>query len=723
MALESTFMRLAFLFALGLAGVANANEGMWVPQQLNEIAGPLKKAGLQLDPGAFADLTGQPMGAVVSLGGCTASFISPNGLVATNHHCAYGGIQLNSSAENDLLTKGFIAPNFDAELNAGPNSRIFVMDSITDVTDRINAGITAKMTGLERQQLMENNNKALVAECEASPGFRCSISSFFGGVQYRLFKQIEIRDVRLVYAPPGSVGNYGGEVDNWMWPRHTGDFTLIRAYVGKDGKPAAYSKDNVPYQNKRWLRVSQTPLAEGDFVMVAGYPGRTNRYALADEFDNTENWAYPTTSRHLKAVRDLVYAAGKSNKDIEIKYANTVRGWENTLKNYDGQLLGFRKSKASNLKHADEKAVLAWLAKQGKKGRPALDAHQRLVALHMLDRQTQERDTIIGSIAGLGLLGNARTLYRLAVENTKPNVERAPGFQERDVPRIEGAVRELQNRFHPEMEKQLMRYWLTQYVALPATERNPALDAWLKGNDAEAVDAAISALYTSTKMGDLAERQKWLKAGKADFEASQDGIVRLAVALYPSLLALENTNKARAGEYARYRPEYLKAVIGYKQSRNEAVYPDANGSLRITYGNVTGYVPQDGARYVPFTTAEGMADKATSEEPFDAPKAVLDLVQARDYGQYSDAKLGTLPVNFLSNLDITGGNSGSPVMNGKAELIGLAFDGNWESVSSNWVYDGSLNRMISVDARYMMWIIEKAFPAPNVLKEINDARR
>jgi hypothetical protein len=717
-------MRFAILALMGLVGAsAQADEGMWVPQQLNEIAGPLKKAGLKLDPGAFADLTGQPMGAVVSLGGCTASFISPNGLVATNHHCAYGGIQLNSSANNDLLSNGFIAASTADELNAGPNSRIFVMDSITDVTARMNDGLTSTMTGLQRQQTMEKNNKAIVAECEATAGYRCSISSFFGGVQYRLFKQIEIRDVRLVYAPPGSIGNFGGEVDNWMWPRHTGDFTLIRAYVGKDGKPAAFSKDNVPYQNKHWLRVSNTPLVEGDFVMVAGYPGRTNRYALADEFDNTQNWAYPTTSAHLKNVRDLVYAAGKSNKDIEIKYANTVRGWENTLKNYDGQLLGFQKSNAAERKRADERDVLAWLAKQGGSGSAALDAHKRLVALHMLDRQTQARDSIIGSIAGLGLLGNARTLYRLAVENTKPNVERAPGFQERDVPRIEGSVRELQNRFHPEMEKQLMRYWLTQYVALPATERNPALDAWLKGNDAAAVDAAISALYTSTKMGDLAERQKWLKAGKADFEASQDGIVRLAVALYPSLLVVENTNKERTGEYARYRPEFLKAVIAFKQSRNEAVYPDANGSLRITYGNVTGYVPQDGARYVPFTTAEGMAAKATKQEPFDAPAALLDRVRARDYGQYKDAKLGTLPVNFLSNLDITGGNSGSPVMNAKGELIGLAFDGNWESVSSNWVYDGSLNRMISVDSRYRMWIIDKAFPAPNVLKEINDARR
>ncbi len=717
-------MRLKMLSLLMAFGAAvQADEGMWVPQQLGEIAGPLKRAGLALDPADFADLTGKPLGAVVSLGGCTASFISPNGLVATNHHCAYGGIQLNSTPQNNLIADGFIAASPEQELNAGPNSRIYVMDSITDVTDAVNRAIPAKADGLQRQQAIEGATKALVASCESEPGYRCSVYSFFGGVQYRLFKQLEIKDVRLVYAPPGSIGNYGGEVDNWMWPRHTGDFTLIRAYVGKDGKPAAYSKDNVPYRNARWLKVARDPLAEGDFVMVAGYPGRTNRYALADEFDNTENWAYPFISGHYKAVRDLVHAAGKTDKDIDIKYASTVRSWENVLKNYDGQLLGFRKSGAAALKRAEEKAVLAWLAKQGKSGKPALAAHKQLVALHMLDRKTQVRDSIVGSIANLGLLGNARSLYRLSVERAKPNAERAPGYQDRDLPRFEGAVRELQNRFHPAMERQLMQYWLTQYIALPADSRNAALDAWLGGNDAAAVERALDGLYAGTSYGRLEEREKWLKADRAAFEASSDSVIRLAVALYPELLAVENTGKARAGEYARYRPVFMQAVMDYKRARGQGVYPDANGSLRLTYGNVTGYTPQDGARYVPFTTAEGMAAKATGVEPFDAPRRALDLVAAKDYGPYADAKLGSLPVNFLSNLDITGGNSGSPVMNGKGELVGLAFDGNWESVSSNWVYDGSLNRMISVDARYMLWVIDKAFPAPNVLAEIEAARQ
>lgn len=706
---------------LVLSSVIQADEGMWVPQQLNEIAGPLKKAGLQLDPSAFADLTGQPMGAVVSIGGCTASFISPNGLVATNHHCAYGGIQLNSTPENNLLANGFVAKQLAEEVSSGPNARVFVMDSITDITARMLASANDKMTGLQRQQAMEKENKTIIAECEKEPGYRCAAYAFFGGVQYRLFKQIEIKDVRLVYAPPSSIGNYGGEVDNWMWPRHTGDFSLIRAYVGKDGKPAAFSKDNIPYQNKQWLKVSNTPLQAGDFVMVAGYPGRTNRYALADEFDNTQNWAYPFTAKNLKNVRDLVHAKGKENPDIAIKYASTVKNWENVLKNYDGQLLGFQKSNASVVKRQEEKAILEWLSKQGASGKAGLNAHKQLVALAALDRQSQVRDSLVGQVAGLGLIGSARNLYRLAIEKSKSNAERTPGYQDRDIARIEGGVKEFQNRYHPDMEKQLLTYWLTQYITLPSSDRNPAIDKWLQGNDTNAIQKAVNQLYAETKLGQLAERQKLLSASTADFESSADPVVQLAVALYPSMLALENTSKARSGEYAKHRPEFMKANIAYKQSQGLAVYPDANSSLRITYGNITGYTPQDGAVYTPFTTAEGVLAKATSVEPFDAPKVLLDKIKARDFGPYSDKKLGTLPVNFLSNLDITGGNSGSPVMNAKGELVGLAFDGNWESVSSNWVYDGTLNRMISVDSRYMMWIIDKVYPAPNIIMEIKNA--
>ena len=712
------YTMLASALALAMVGgAAVAGEGMWVPQQLPEIAGPLKKAGLQLDPRQLADLTGDPMGAVVSLGGCTASFVSPQGLVVTNHHCAYGAIQLNSTPEKNLMKDGFNAPTPGDEVSAGPNARIYALDSIRDVTAEVKAAIAAAPNALARTQALEAIEKRLVAECEAEGGFRCRVYSFMGGNTYRLFKNLEIKDVRLVYAPPGAIGNYGGEVDNWMWPRHTGDFSFYRAYVGKDGKPAAFAADNVPYQPKRWLKLADKPLGEGDFVMVAGYPGSTSRYALASDFDNTVSWTYPVVGTHLKKLVALVEGMGKDNPDIAVKYASTIRGWQNNMKNWDGQLAGFERIGAAKTKHAQEAAVLAWLRTQGKAGKPALAAHAKLEALAAQVRATRERDLAFRQLNGTGVLSAASGLYRLAIEKAKPDAEREQGYQQRDLPALEGNLKQMERRYHPAMDRELQAYWLREYVKLPKGQRVAAVDAWLGGNDEAAIQRALDKLAGS-KLGNLDERMKWFAADRAAFEASTDPAIRFAVAVMPTLLKLEQEAKTRAGESLVARPVFLQAIADYKQSKGEFVYPDANSSLRITFGNVTGYTKADGSVQPQFTTLEQVAAKATGVDPFDAPKVQLDAIKAKRYGGQDDARLGTVPVNFLSDLDITGGNSGSPVLDAHGKLVGLAFDGNWESVSSNWVFDPSMTRMISVDQRYMRWIMQEAFPAPQVLAEL-----
>ncbi|MBW8310829.1 MAG: S46 family peptidase [Rhizobium sp.] len=706
-------MRLAVLaVALSLSFAAQAKEGMWVPQQLPEIAGPLKQAGLELPPEQLANLTGDPMGAVVALGGCTASFVSPEGLVVTNHHCAYGAIQLNSTAERNLIKDGFNAATLADEVSAGPNARVYVMDRITDVTDKMQAA-AGSTAGLARQQALEAAQKALIAECESEAGYRCTLYSFFSGQTYRLFRQIEIKDVRLVYAPPGSIGNYGGEVDNWMWPRHTGDFSFYRAYVGKDGKPAAYSEDNVPFKPTQYLRLAKGGVEAGDFVMVAGYPGTTNRYALFDEFQAVSTWQYPVVGQHLKNLVAMVEAAGKDNADLAVKYAATIRSWQNAMKNWDGQLEGFARIDASTTKRAEEEAVLAWLRAQGKQGEAGLAAHARLVQLAAEARATRERDLAVGQIANTGLLGNLRMLHRLAIESAKPDAERAPGYQQRDLPGIQGAIQQLDRRYVPEMEKQLLAYWLREYLKLPANQRVAAIDAWLGGNDEAAITRALDVTYAGTTLAGTDARMALMKADLAAVEAHADPLMKLAVSLAPVLKEIEDAGKARTGDQSLHRPVYLAAVQSYKRSQGQGVYPDANLSLRITYGNVMGYSPKDGVAYTPFTSLDGLAAKATGVEPFDAPKNQLDAIAAMSAQQKA-----AVPVNFLSDLDITGGNSGSPVLNGKGELVGLAFDGNWESVSSNWVFDPTMTRMISLDHRYMVWIMDKVFPAPNLLEEM-----
>lgn len=709
---------LAVPLSLLAAQIAQAGEGMWVPQQLPEIAGPLKKAGLKLSPQQLSDLTGDPMGAVVALGGCTASFVSPNGLVVTNHHCAYGAIQLNSTAENNLIKNGFNAPTTGDEVSAGPNARVFVLDEITDVTQDAKAAIaSAGADALARTRALETFEKKLIADCEAEAGFRCRLYSFSGGNTYRLFKNLEIKDVRLAYAPPGSVGKYGGDIDNWMWPRHTGDFAFYRAYVGKDGKPAAFSKDNVPYRPKHWLKFADKPLGAGDFVMVAGYPGSTNRYALAAEFDNTAAWTYPTIARHYKNQIAMVQDAGKKNADIQVKYAATMAGWNNTSKNYDGQLEGFKRIDAAGQKQREEAAVLAWLKGQGAKGQPALAAHAELLRLLEQNKATRERDLTLAMFNNTAMVGSATQLYRLSIEREKPNAERESGYQERDLPAIEGAQKQLERRYVAAMDRQLQEYWLNEYVKLPADQRVAAIDAWLGGNDAAAVKRALDRL-AGTRLGTTDERLKWFAADRKAFESSNDPAIQYAVAVMPTLLKLEQERKTRTGENLAARPVYLQALADYKKSQGEFVYPDANLSLRITFGNVMGYAPKDGVEYTPFTTLEGVVAKETGQDPFDSPKALLDAVAAKRYGGLEDKRLGSVPVNYLSDLDITGGNSGSPVLDAHGKLIGLAFDGNWESVSSNWVFDPKMTRMIAVDGRYLRWIMQEVYPAPQLLKEM-----
>jgi len=717
--MKKQVLRFTFALILGYSQTAHlaAGEGMWVPQQLPEIASALTEAGLQLDPQQLTDLAGAPLGAVVSLGGCTASFVSKNALVATNHHCAYGAIQLNSTPERNLMRDGFYAATPADEISAGPASRMYVLDSIEDVTDEIRPALDAVDDPLARSQTLDTLEKNLISRCENAPGYRCRLYSFMGANQYRLFRNLEIRDVRLVYAPPGGVGAFGGEVDNWMWPRQTGDFAFYRAYVGMDGNPAGYAEDNIPYQPKQWLDLADEPLATGDFVMVAGYPGRTNRYALAAEFDDTEQWDYPTIIHHYRALIEMVKARGEDDEEIDIRYASMVRGWENTMKNYQGQLQGFTRTGVSAHKHAEEAAVLDWLRSQGEAGQAALDAHQHLLQVNAHMREQRMRDLAISQFDNTSLIATAIRLYRLAIEREKPDAARIQGFQERDLPGIEAALKQMERRYVPAMDRELQRYWIREYLALPGAGRLPAFDHWMGGRDQASVERLLDRLAGSALALPEA-RMRWFNASRREFESSHDPAIGYAVAMLPAIIERDLRNKTIAGEKLRYLPRYLQALADYRKAQGQAVYPDANGSLRITFGQVRGYSDLQGAEQRPFTTIDQIPLKATGIEPFDAPQALLDAVKARRFGGVADRMLGTVPVNFLSDLDVTGGNSGSPVLNAKGHLVGLLFDMNWESVSSNWMFDAEMTRTISVDQRYLRWIMQEVFPAPRVLEEL-----
>ncbi len=701
------------MIALTFATTASAGEGMWLPSQAPDIAKQMQADGLKLDPNTLANLQSAPMNAIASLGGCSASFVSPQGLVVTNHHCVYGSIQYNSKPEKDYLKDGFLAATLADELQAAPGSRIFVIEDLRNVTSDVMAGVS-ELAGKTRFDKIEVNQKALIANCEKQPSRRCDVRAYYGGATYFLQQQLEIQDVRLVYVPAGSIGNFGGEIDNWQWPRHTGDFGFYRAYVASDGSSKPYAKENVPYKPKSWLKLAAKGVAEGDFVMLAGFPGGTDRYRTAAETSHFFTGVYPLQQKLLADYSDQINQATEGDDKARIAYINTLRGVDNFKKNLQGQLAGAEAIDLVAKKTAQEKEFRGWaVADAGRKARmepviAALDATvveanaARLVAIKF------------GLVNRGQLLAAARTLYRWSKERAKPDAEREPGFQDRDRRLVGERLTQLERRFDAKVDRRLFDLALAQYRSLPP-------DAHNKGFDAMLAKLGLDRLYAVTKLGDTPTRLAWLDKSANDIEASDDPFLKLAVAMFDEDLAKENKNKDRDGRLQAARSAYIAAYIDFNKARGRAVYPDANGSLRLTWGKVTGR-KRDGMAYLPFTTAEGILEKFTGRDPFESPARQLDLIRAKDYGPYKAPALGSLPVNFLSTVDITGGNSGSATLNANGELVGLAFDGTIEGVISDWWFDDALTRTIHVDSRYMRWVMDKVDGAGRLLDEMKQTK-
>jgi hypothetical protein len=696
--------------ALLLAAQAGAEEGMWLPSETPSLAPTLKQAGLTLDPAVLADLQKAPLNAIVSLGGCSASFVSPQGLVATNHHCVQGSIQYNSKPGQDYLTNGFLAGTLKDEVPAAPGTRVFVIEDLRDVSAAMNKGGTAAMSGLQRYDRMEANRKGLISACEKQPNRRCDVRAYYGGATYFLQQQLEIKDVRLVYAPAEGIGNFGGETDNWQWPRHTGDFGFYRAYVAPDGSSAPYSEANVPYQPKSWLKIAQQGVKEGDYVMVAGFPGVTDRLRSAAEAEFYYDAYYPAMQKLLADYSEAIGRATAGNEDATIKYASILQGTDNYKKKLLGQMAGADAVRLGEQKKAQEAEYRAWVAADPQRQKRYGASIAALDALIAEANEASLGDLRANLINRAQLLSASRTLYRWSLERSKPDAQREPGYQDRDRQLVTERLRQIERRFVPAVDRALFDAALAEYRTLPAAKRNAAFES-------KVAEIGADRLYAETELGDTATRLAWLDKPAAEFEASPDPFLQLAVAMAPAELAKEKADKDRAGRLQRARSDYMKGMLAYAAATGKPMYPDANGSLRFTYGKVTGRT-RDGQIWTPFTTAEGMAAKHTGKGEFDAPDKAVALVAAKDYGPYASPELGTLPVDFLSTVDITNGNSGSATLNAQGEFVGLAFDGTLDGVIADWWYEPSINRTIHVDSRYMLWVMDKVDGAHRLLGEM-----
>jgi len=707
----------ALTFSLALT--ASADDGLWMPQQIPVLGEELKKLGMQMDPNQFADLTAFPMGAIVSIGGCSASFVSPDGLLATNHHCVAGALQYNSTPENNLLKNGFLARERSQEIQASPDARVFVTTKIEDVTKQILAPFPAGTTDADRTRIITRRRREMINECEKPGSLRCQVASFFEGGQYQKITQMEIRDVRLVYAPALGVGNFGDEIDNWMWPRHTGDFSFYRAYVGKDGKPADFNATaNVPYHPKHFFKVSTRDLDPDDFVMVSGFPGVTTRHVTPSEVEDALRYELPVSVRYRTMLTRLLQERGKDDPKIALANAARISSLENYLKKHTGTLEAFERGSYVTEKQGQSKRNRAMLdASLGTRYDAASSELEKLLAT---ERATEQRDTVYTWLyTASPMLTQAGNLYRLSQEKTKADLDRSENYTDRNRKRLQQTITRNRRSMELGSDRAGLRLFLLEAAKLPADQRIPPVDTALKATGQSTpeaqVDALLDRIYASTKIGDKDEEEKMFDETTAQLDARKDSLLAFAAELRAFGAKLDQERASREGAEARLRPVMLDAL---RVANGGRLYPDANGTLRVGFGQVAGYAPKNAIWYQPQTDVRGVLQKDTGEEPFNSPKRLLERAEKREFGTYEDPDLKSLPVGFISTNVVTNGSSGSVTLNAWGELCGLAFDSNWEGVGSDFLVEQDLTRTIHVDSRYILWVMDAVDGAHNLLREM-----
>lgn len=691
--------------ALGLAA-----EGMWPPEALPP-AETLQGMGLSLPRAQLADPGAAPLGAIVSVGGyCSGAFVSADGLVVTNHHCVSALLQANSTAEQNRARDGHVAKTRAEELSGGPAARVYVVEGIEDVTAKVHGPAKKAKTDLARFEAADKAQKQLIAACEATAGRRCEVVADDHGRAFRLITYREHKDVRVVYAPPESVGSYGGEIDNWMWPRHAGDFALIRVYVGPEGQLDA-GPNNVPYRPPHHLKVSAEGVKPGDFVMAAGYPGSTERYGRYADQRYQAEVALPAQAALLEEMLTVLREESARDPEGAARLASPIDGLANYQKYVTGLLDNLEASPILAQREAEAKAIAAWAAAD-----PARSAH--VAALAELERISAEEraERAAGEVQWLmfssDLLTAAHTSLRAVTERTKPDLKRDQGFQERDQDDLLDGLYGIDDSLWIPAERRLVELGLRKNAALPEAERIAPLQAFVEARGG--IDKTLALLYTSPALADAAARKALFGAPLKQVQASTDPWVQLALALETWLAPRRDRAEAIAGARLRLEPLYMEAARAVRAS---AFYPDANNTLRWTFGAVKGYSPADGVLYTPQTTLPGLVAKA-GPAPFDAPARLLAAAAGESSSRWVDPALGHVPVDFLSDLDTTGGNSGSATLNHKGELVGLVFDGNYESMSADWIFDPALTRTIHVDVRYLLWTLEEVEGAAALVKEL-----
>ena len=720
---RTTALLLSLLLLVSLVPISVlGDEGMFLPDTLKEL--PLKKLqqrGLKIPITDIYNPNGPSIkDAVVIVDGGTGEFLSPEGLLLTNHHVAFDALVAASDPSKDYSTNGYLAKNRGEELPA-KGYTVQITQELRDVTADVLSGLTDAMPSQERATAIATKSRTIeAANAKQAESIIARVMPLNEGLSYYLFTYLVLRDVRIVYAPPKNIGFFGGDPDNFEWPRHDGDFTFMRVYTGADGKPADYANTNVPYKPKKFLTISMGGVKENDFVMVMGYPGSTRRYRESYSIAYNQDVAMPFTVEVFTKQIEALQNVGKSNRELQIKLQSRIFDLANTLKDLEGSILALRRAGIVDKRRGEEAAFNKWVIanpdRQKKYGGtlPSLQkAYDELL-------KNQPQDLLVQSMAGLSdLFQIASIISAAAADKEKPQAERNPNVAMLAL-RARAALEEVFADRLPGVEREMLVFYLRKAAELPAAQKIPAIEKRFGSLQGE---ARIRAEQEFARSLSESKNLATAEAVSALFDLTPAKLRELNEPILEfagEIAALSSESQARTRNFnatvVAWRPLLVR---GMSEMRGTKPYPDANRTLRFSYGDVKGYIPHDAAIYQPFTNLSGVIEKDTGQEPFDVPAKLKQLYAAHDFGPYATPDGQNVPVDFISTTDIIGGNSGSPILNGRGEQVGIVFDGNYEGLGNDFFYNETKGRTISVDIRYVLFIADKFGGAGYILKELD----
>jgi hypothetical protein len=702
------------------ASICRADEGMWLVQLLGgKVYADMVKKGLKLSKEQLYSINANSIKDAIVLfgGGCTAEIVSKEGLLFTNHHCGYDNIAASSSVEHNYLKDGFWAKSKQEEI-ACPGLSVQFLVKIEDVTEKVLESLKKYTSSEMVSKIPVVLNEISTKAAEGSP-YEVRISSFFKGNQFLQFTYQRYKDVRLAGAPPESIGKFGGDTDNWEWPRHTGDFSIFRIYMAKDGKPAEYSAENIPFKSKYVLPVSIKGIKDGDYSMIYGYPGSTNRYETSYGVKLKVDIDNPSIVNLRDARLKCMLTEMLKDPAVKIQIGSSYAGIANYWKFFDGEAKQLIKLNVAGLKEKDEAAFEAWA-----KGKPEYDnLFSSVKSVYERWRPyAKHRMYLYEGILGSPLMGFSSGVKQLDAALSNPNTK------PEDLTKLTQNIKTANAKFikgeNIASDRNILAIVTKMfYTDIPASQRPAEFYNSLKTNY-----GALENNETYSKFAaNIFDNTMFLNNAKWDaFIAKPDTAVLHKDPAYKAATAfLNNFNDNYAKYYTEFiagnyvlNNKYLKGIL--EMNKDKPMYPDANQTMRVSYGNVRSYVPRDGVKYNYICTLNGIKEKyKPGDYEFDLPAKLIELIDKKDYGQYIDKSVNDIVVGFITNNDITGGNSGSPVMNANGELIGLAFDGNYEALGHKIALDKSLTRTICLDIRYMLFVIDKLGGAANIIGELN----